>query len=60
MLLLKNLLFTLLVPGTVAVYLPWSLARALPPAPFIWRAAGRRNAAVAARATLTAVAARSG
>lgn len=39
MLLLKNLLFTLLVPGTVAVYLPWSLARALPPAPFIWRVA---------------------
>ena len=36
---LKNLLFTLLVPGTVAIYLPCSLARALPAAPLIWRLA---------------------
>lgn len=31
-LLLKNLLFTLLVPGTVAVYLPLQIARDRPPA----------------------------
>jgi len=33
MLLAKNLLFTLVVPGTVAVYLPYRLARPLAPGP---------------------------
>lgn len=28
---LKNLVFTLVVPGTFAVYLPWLIARGLPP-----------------------------
>lgn len=32
LLLLKNLFFTFVVPGTVAVYLPWSLARGRAPA----------------------------
>jgi protein-S-isoprenylcysteine O-methyltransferase Ste14 len=35
----KNLLFSLLVPGSVAIYAPWSLARDQPPAPLIWRLA---------------------
>jgi protein-S-isoprenylcysteine O-methyltransferase Ste14 len=30
LLFLKNLVFTLVVPGTFAVYLPWLIARALP------------------------------
>jgi protein-S-isoprenylcysteine O-methyltransferase Ste14 len=30
---LKNLAFTLAVPGTVAVYVPWLIARGQPPAP---------------------------
>lgn len=38
-LLLKNLLFTVVVPGTVAVYLPLALVRDLPPAPLPWRLA---------------------
>lgn len=38
-LLLKNLLFTLVVPGTVAVYLPLLLLRGLPAAPLFWRLA---------------------
>jgi len=32
LLLLKNLVFTVLVPGTVGVYLPWALARGRTPA----------------------------
>lgn len=32
LLLLKNLLFTLVVPGTVAVYVPWRMARGRAPA----------------------------
>jgi len=32
-LLAKNLLFTVVVPGTVAVYLPLSISHALPPGP---------------------------
>ena len=31
-LVVKNLLFTLVVPGTVGVYVPWLLARGRPPA----------------------------
>jgi protein-S-isoprenylcysteine O-methyltransferase Ste14 len=31
MLILKNLLFTVFVPGTVAVYVPWLLTRGRPP-----------------------------
>jgi len=38
-LLLKNLLFTVVVPGTVAVYGPLMLVRDLPPAPLVWRIA---------------------
>lgn len=38
-LLLKNLLFTVLVPGTVAIYLPHAFSRDLPPAPLLWRVA---------------------
>jgi len=38
-LLLKNLLFTVVVPGTVAVYGPLMLVRDLPPAPVMWRLA---------------------
>jgi protein-S-isoprenylcysteine O-methyltransferase Ste14 len=37
MLLLKNLLFTLLVPGTVAVYVPRLLTQDLPPPAGPWR-----------------------
>jgi len=36
-LLLKNLLFTLVVPGTVAVYVPFYLTRDLPGASVVWR-----------------------
>jgi protein-S-isoprenylcysteine O-methyltransferase Ste14 len=36
-LLLKNLLFTVVVPGTVAVYLPLAIARDLEPASGPWR-----------------------
>jgi len=36
-LLLKNLLFTLVVPATVAIYLPLLLTGGLPPAPLFWR-----------------------
>jgi protein-S-isoprenylcysteine O-methyltransferase Ste14 len=36
-LLLKNLLFTVLIPGTVAVYLPHALLADQPPAAFGWR-----------------------
>jgi protein-S-isoprenylcysteine O-methyltransferase Ste14 len=34
---LKNLLFTLLVPGTVAVYVPLRLVQDLPPPPLSWQ-----------------------
>lgn len=37
MLLLKNLLFTLLFPGTVAVYVPLWLVQNLPPPPLFWQ-----------------------
>lgn len=39
MLLLKNLLFTILVPGTVAVYIPFLLTQTLPPTSWAWRLA---------------------
>lgn len=39
-LLLKTLLFTLLVPGTAAGWLPWLIGRGGPPASAPWRAAG--------------------
>lgn len=35
----KNLLFTVLVPGTVAIWLPLSMVRDLPTAPLFWRLA---------------------
>ena len=40
MLALKNLLFTVLVPGTAAVYVPLLLTRGLPPATGAWRVLG--------------------
>ncbi len=39
-LLLKNLLFTVVVPGTVAVYVPWSIADDHALASGLWLAAG--------------------
>lgn len=36
---LRNLLFTVLVPGTVAGWLPWLLTRDRPEAPLFWRLA---------------------
>ncbi|HXQ22199.1 MAG TPA: isoprenylcysteine carboxylmethyltransferase family protein [Candidatus Acidoferrales bacterium] len=39
LLLLKNLLFTLVIPGTVAVYVPLLLVRSLSPGSGIWRLA---------------------
>jgi len=39
LLLFKNLLFTLLVPGTVAVYVPLRLVRDLPPPAAVWQLA---------------------
>jgi protein-S-isoprenylcysteine O-methyltransferase Ste14 len=35
---LRALLFTVLLPGTIAVYLPWALVDELPPPPLFWRA----------------------
>jgi protein-S-isoprenylcysteine O-methyltransferase Ste14 len=35
---LRALLFTVLLPGTIAVYLPWALVDELPPPAPVWRA----------------------